>query len=323
MEILTANQAAIAKAAEILAEGGIVAMPTETVYGLAANAKDGKAVARVFEAKGRPQFNPLIVHVADLETAEALAEFNDAARKLAAAFWPGPLTLVLPRRENSGISDLVTAGLPSVAIRVPGHPVARALLELSGLPLAAPSANRSGHVSPTTADHVAEDLAESVDLILDAGPCPVGIESTVLAFCEDENEPPVLLRPGSITPDNIEIATAIAPVAIGQVSNDHAPSAPGQLSSHYAPKARLRLNVDNPEPGEALLAFGSDLPPSSGPVINLSERGDLIEAAANLFSALRELDSAGCASIAAMSIPWTGIGGAINDRLLRAAAPKR
>lgn len=323
MEILTADQAAIEKAANILANGGLVAMPTETVYGLAANAKDGKAVAKVFEAKGRPQFNPLIVHVPDMATAETLAVFNETARNLADAFWPGPLTLVLPRRDNCGLSELVSAGLETVAIRMPGHPVARALLKASGLPIAAPSANRSGHISPTTAQHVADDLKDRVDLILDAGPCPVGIESTVLSCSADEDAPPVLLRPGSITCDTIEVALGMAPVAPDEVTNDTAPISPGQLSSHYAPKARLRLNVKNPEPGEALLAFGPKVPPVCGPIVNLSETGDVTEAAANLFAALRDLDERGCASIAAMPIPWTGIGAAINDRLLRAAAPKR
>ncbi|MEQ8825074.1 MAG: L-threonylcarbamoyladenylate synthase [Filomicrobium sp.] len=322
MEILNADQAAIEKAARVLREGGLVAMPTETVYGLAANAQNDRSVARIFEAKGRPRFNPLIVHIPDVAAAEQLAVFNDTARQLAETFWPGPLTLVLPRKADSGLSELVTAGLSTVALRVPGHPTTQALLRAAGVPVAAPSANRSGHISPTSSEHVAADLDGRIDMILDGGPCNVGVESTVVTFADDEKSTPVLLRPGGITPHDIQTATGLQLRHPENPTNDTAPRSPGQLTSHYAPTARLRLNVSQPEPGEALLAFGSELPPHCGPMVNLSATGDLQEAAANLFAALRDLDQHGCNSIAAMKIPKIGLGIAINDRLLRAAAPK-
>jgi L-threonylcarbamoyladenylate synthase len=322
-QILATDNASIEMAAEVIRRGGLVAIPTETVYGLAADARNGIAVARLFEAKGRPQFNPLIVHVLDVEAARSLAEFDDAADKLAAAFWPGPLTLVLRRREGSGISDLVTAGLSTLAIRIPAHPVARAFLAACGRPLAAPSANRSGHVSPTTARHVAADLSGRINLILDGGPCEVGIESTVVDCSEGR---PSILRPGGVSAEAAEevLQRRLKQAAAGEVgsTDEEAPRSPGQLASHYAPQARLRLNVNVPEPGEALLAFGPQVPPHCGPMINLSEQGDLREAAANLFSALRALDAKGCQSIAVLRIPGEGIGEAINDRLLRAAAPR-
>lgn len=321
MEILNADQAAIEKAARILRDGGLVAMPTETVYGLAANAQNERSVARIFEAKGRPRFNPLIVHIPDVAAAEQLAVFNDTAHQLAESFWPGPLTLVLPRKADCGLSELVTAGLSTVALRVPGHPTAQALLRAAGIPVAAPSANKSGHISPTTSTHVADDLDGRIDMILDSGPCNVGVESTVVTFANDEKNTPVLLRPGGVTPHHIQTATGLQLRRPKNTTNDTAPTSPGQLTSHYAPNARLRLNVSQPEPGEALLAFGPELPPHCGPMINLSARGDLQEAAANLFAALRDLDQHGCSSIAAMKIPKIGLGIAINDRLLRAAAP--
>ncbi len=298
-----------------------MALPTETVYGLAADATNGNAVAKIFEAKGRPRFNPLIVHVADIAAARKLGQFTQEAEKLAEEFWPGALTLVLGRQPDTAISDLVTAGLPTVAIRIPGHPVAQALLSACGKPLAAPSANRSGHISPTTANHVEADLSGQIDMILDGGPCEVGIESTVVDASEGQA---TLLRPGGVS------AEAIASV-LGRpklrVVNSHStesglPKSPGQLASHYAPNARLRLNVTTPEPGEALLAFGPKVPAYSARMINLSETGDLREAAANLFAALRALDAADCRSIAVLHIPGEGLGEAINDRLLRAAAPR-
>lgn len=320
MQTLKADTAAITKAAEILRRGGLVAMPTETVYGLAADAMNGEAVARIFEAKRRPSFNPLIVHVPDLATAKNLAIFTDPAEQLARTFWPGPLTLVLQYQPQAGISELVSAGLPTLALRVPAHPVGQAVLRAAATPIAAPSANRSGHVSPTTATHVAIDLESSVDLILDAGPCEVGIESTVIDCSPEIGADPSLLRPGGISVDQIE-ATLGRRLKPPQTSFN-APRSPGQLISHYAPRARVRLNVSAPEPGEALLAFGPQIPPHCGPMINLSETRNLREAAANLFAALRALDAEGCRSIAVLPIPGEGLGEAINDRLLRAAAPR-
>jgi len=313
--VLKADREAIEAAARCLAAGGLVAFPTETVYGLGADAGDGEAVARLYAAKGRPAFNPLIVHVADVAAARRVAVFTPAAEKLAGQFWPGPLTLVLPKAADCTVADLALAGLDSVAVRVPAHPVARALLEAFGGPIVAPSANRSGHVSPTSATHVLGDLRGRVDLIIDAGPCAVGVESTIVSCLEH----PTLLRPGGVPREAIEavldIALAEAPVA------DDAPLAPGMLTSHYAPKATLRLDADRAESGEALLAFGQ-APPSSGPALNLSPRGDLIEAAANLFSHLRALDASGARRIAVMKVPQEGLGEAINDRLKRAAAPR-
>ena len=313
--VLKADREAIAAAARCLAAGGLVAFPTETVYGLGADARDGEAVARLYAAKGRPAFNPLIVHVADVAAARRVAVFTAAAERLAAQFWPGPLTLVLLKADGCIVADLALAGLDSVAVRVPAHPVARALLEAFGGPIVAPSANRSGHVSPTSATHVLADLRGRVDLIIDAGPCTVGVESTIVSCLEQ----PTLLRPGGVPREAIEAALgaalAEAPVA------DEAPLAPGMLTSHYAPKATLRLDADRAESGEALLAFGQ-APPAAGPALNLSPRGDLIEAAANLFSHLRALDASGARRIAVMRVPQEGLGEAINDRLKRAAAPR-
>jgi L-threonylcarbamoyladenylate synthase len=321
--VMNTDRAAIAAAARCLAEGGLVAFPTETVYGLGADATDGAAVARLYAAKGRPAFNPLIAHVADADAARRLARFDAAAERLA-ALWPGPLTLVLPRSPDGDVADLATAGLDTIAIRVPNHPVARDILTAFAKPIVAPSANRSGHVSPTTAEHVIADLRGRIDLIIDGGPAPVGLESTIVA-CLDAG--PVLLRPGGIPRAVLEqwlertLAVASAPASLG----DSAALAPGQLPSHYAPKARLRLNADMVRPGEALLAFGPSLPPGSDQaksMRNLSAAADLVEAAANLFSHLRALDAAGSATIAVMPVPHAGLGEAINDRLKRAAAPR-
>ncbi len=303
-------------AADCLARGGLVAFPTETVYGLGADATDGQAVARLYEAKGRPSFNPLIAHVPDLQSARKLAIFNADAEALAAAFWPGPLTLVLPRRPDCPVSELATAGLETIAIRVPNHALASAILRAFGKPVVAPSANISGHVSPTTAAHVLEDLDEKVDLIVDGGPASVGIESTIVA-CLDQ---PTILRPGGLSRDDIA-ATLGRELAQAVDTNDETPLAPGMLESHYAPRTRLRLNAARVEPGEVLLAFGSPLPGAAA-TLNLSEQGDIAEAAANLFGHLRRLDAMRAPTICVMRIPSAGLGEAINDRLRRAAAPK-
>jgi len=314
--VLRADPAAIEAAACCLAAGGLVAFPTETVYGLGAAAGNGAAIARLYAAKGRPRFNPLIAHVADVTAARRCGRFDSAAEQLAAAFWPGPLTLVLPKQADCGVAHLALAGLDSVAVRVPAHPVALALLVAFKEPVVAPSANRSGHVSPTSAVHVLADLRGRIDMVLDGGNCPIGVESTVVA-CVGA---PRLLRPGGLPRDEIERvigrALDIAPTA------DEKPLAPGMLSSHYAPKARLRLNASEAEPGEALLAFGA-APASDALTLNLSPRGDLIEAATNLFSHLRALDASGAKTVAVMRVPRKGLGEAINDRLARAAAPRQ
>jgi L-threonylcarbamoyladenylate synthase len=313
--ILKADRESTEAAARCLTAGGLVAFPTETVYGLGADAGNGEAVARLYAAKGRPAFNPLIVHVANVAEARRVGVFTAAAEKLATTFWPGPLTLVLARQPDCVVADLALAGLDSVAVRIPAHPVARHLIEAFGGPVVAPSANRSGHVSPTSAAHVLADLRGRIDLIIDAGPCAVGVESTIVS-CLDQ---PTLLRPGGLAREAIE-ATLGAALKTASLADD-APLAPGMLSSHYAPKAALRLDADGAENGEALLAFGKP-PAFSGTVLNLSARGDLIEAAANLFSHLRALDASGAHRIAVMKVPQEGLGEAINDRLQRAAAPR-
>jgi len=315
--VLKASSAAIEAAARCLRQGGLVAFPTETVYGLGADARNGEAVARLYAAKGRPAFNPLIAHVADTEGARRLGRFDAAAEKLAAAFWPGPLTLVLPKLADCPVADLALAGLDSVAVRVPAHPPAHALLEAFDGPVVAPSANRSGHVSPTDAAHVLADLRGRIDMVLDGGPCTVGVESTIVS-CLGK---PALLRPGGVAREEIEriLGRALALPAAAQA----APLAPGMLDSHYAPKARLRLEAQAPRAGEAFLAFGPGAPAASGMSLNLSPRGDLIEAAAKLFSHLRALDASGAAGIAVMRVPHEGLGEAINDRLKRAAAPRQ
>jgi len=313
MPVVPATAETIESAAEALARGEIVAFPTETVYGLGANARDARAVARVFAAKERPRFNPLIVHVPGLAEAEKYAVVTDTARLLAQAFWPGPLSLVLKKRPSGGICDLASAGLETVALRVPAHPVAQALLAAAKLPIAAPSANRSGRISPTTAAHVAAELDDRPAMILDGGPCPIGIESTVIAVLGGT---PALLRPGAVPREAIELVLG-APLAAAKAN--HRGASPGQLESHYAPNTPLRLNVTRPETGETLLAFGPEVPEFEGRSINLSPGGNLEEAAARLFAALRELDQAGAAAIAVMPIPAYGLGEAINDRLRRAA----
>jgi L-threonylcarbamoyladenylate synthase len=313
-----ADAAAIAEAAGVLSIGGLVAFPTETVYGLGADATDGHAIARLYEAKGRPAFNPLIAHVPDLGAAQALARFDNAAARLAAAFWPGPLTLVLPRAAGCPVADLASAGLDTLAVRVPNHAVAHEILSAFGKPVVAPSANISGHVSPTTAGHVLADLGGRINLIVDSGATPVGLESTIVA-CLGE---PLLLRPGGLPRAAIEHALR-QKLANAPAQNESAPLAPGMLAAHYAPRTRLRLAAAGIEPGEALLAFGPAPAEGAGrakAALNLSAHGDLIEAAANLFSHLRTLDAAGASAIAVMPVPGNGLGEAINDRLRRAAA---
>jgi L-threonylcarbamoyladenylate synthase len=315
-----ASAVAVAEAAELIRQGRLVAFPTETVYGLGADAGNDDAIAAVFAVKDRPTFNPLIVHVTGLAEAERLALFDERARRLAAAFWPGPLTLVLPRRNDASLSLLVSAGLDTVAVRAPRHPLAQALLAACGRPVAAPSANRSGAVSPTTARHVAESFgAESstggVAMILDGGPCAVGIESTVVDLTGAR---PALLRHGGIPGEEIEavIGPMLSPNEGGS-PGEGAPRSPGMLRRHYAPRLPLRLNVAAPRQGEALLAFG----PSDHATRNLSPAGDLREAAANFFAMLRELDRGPYSGIAVSPVPERGLGRAINDRLRRGAAP--
>jgi L-threonylcarbamoyladenylate synthase len=323
-ELIEAGAPAVERAARVLAAGGLVAFPTETVYGLGADATNGEAVARLYQAKGRPSFNPLIAHVADLAAARTLARFDRTAGRLAAAFWPGPLTLVLPKAPGCPVAELATAGLDTIAVRMPSHPVARAILAAFRGAVVAPSANRSGHVSPTTAQHVLADLRGRIELIVDGGPAPMGLESTIIA-CLDQ---PVLLRPGALARAEIERIAALAEAPYGAeppADTDMAPIAPGQLASHYAPRARLRLDAESVERGEALLAFGPAPAEGAGQAalaLNLSKRGDLIEAAANLFSHLRALDACGAATIAVMPVPHAGLGEAINDRLARAAAAR-
>ncbi len=301
----------LARAAELIRAGGLVAFPTETVYGLGCDATNSMAVARLYAVKGRPQFNPLIVHI--LNTVDALVhgDLPAPALQLAAAFWPGPLTLVAPRKAGSPVAELACAGLATVALRAPAHPLARALLEASALPIAAPSANRSGRLSPTTAEHVREELGDAVDLILDGGPCEHGVESTIIAF--DAGPRGRLLRPGAVARPAIEaiVGPLLAP--------RDGVAAPGMLASHYAPTAQLRLNAEAPLPGEVYLSFGAPPPPGGA---TLSLRGDLVEAAANLYAALRALDASGARTIAVAPIPSSGLGEAINDRLARAAAPR-
>ena len=313
--IVAADEDGIEQGGKLLREGRLIAFPTETVYGLGANALDEDAVAAIFAAKERPRFNPLIVHVRDFEAARELVQFNGTATALAEAFWPGGLTLVLPRREPCPLALLVSGGLSTAAIRAPAHPIARSLVEAAGVPIAAPSANRAGRISPTSAADAADELQGRVDLILDGGPCPLGIESTVIGF---DGENPILLRPGAIPRDDIEdlIGRLLDPDgAVVQAS--------GMMASHYAPRARLRLNAKMVEAGEALLAFGSEPLAGARIVRNLSASGNLREAAANLFSMLRLLDKTGAETIAVMPIPVSGLGEAINDRLARASAPRK
>ncbi len=311
--------AAIARAAVLLRAGRLVAFPTETVYGLGADASSDRAIAAIYAAKTRPRINPLIVHVADAAAAARLVRFDARARALARAFWPGPLTLVLPRRPGTKVSWLASAGLDTLGVRAPDHPVAQALLRQAGRPIAAPSANRSGKVSPTTARHVAQSLGPRVALILDGGPCRVGVESTVVDLCGRQA---ALLRPGGLPQEAIErvIGRISVPVTTTRASAERSP---GRLASHYAPRARLRLDAKKADRDEAYLGFGP-LPPGleARYVRNLSPKGDLAEAAANLFAALRALDRPQVRVIAVAPIPARGLGAAINDRLGRAAAPR-
>lgn len=305
------SAAGVARAAALLRAGALVSFPTETVYGLGADATNDTAVARIFDAKGRPRFNPLIVHLPDVAAAQDVAVLEGDALRLADAFWPGPLTLVLPRRTGAGLSPLVSAGLPTVAVRVPDHALARRVLAETGRPVAAPSANLSGKISPTEAGHVLAGLSGRIDAVLDGGPCAVGVESTIVGFAPD----PVLLRPGGLPVEAIEACLG-TPLAVHAEGGPV--SAPGQLASHYAPRAPLRLAAVAAGPDERLLGFG----PVEGAVLNLSPSGDLVEAAARLFHHLHALDEAGAGPIAVSPIPDHGLGRAINDRLRRAAAPR-
>ncbi|SFR37557.1 L-threonylcarbamoyladenylate synthase [Litoreibacter janthinus] len=308
LQTLSLGPADLAKASKLLQDGGLVAFPTETVYGLGADARNGTAVAAIYAAKGRPSFNPLIVHVASLEQAETLAHFDDDARALAQAFWPGPLSLVLPLKDGHGLSSLVTAGLDTVAIRMPAQKLARDLLLAAGCPVAAPSANPSGQISPTKAAHVLSGLSGRIDAVLDDGPCEVGVESTIVA-----TNPVRLLRPGGLPVEALEAAIGHP---LPQDLNPDTPNAPGQLTSHYAPNARVALNQRE---GALMLGFGA-----IDGQLNLSQSGDLHEAAANLFAMLRQMDALADdgQTINVAPIPMTGLGLAINDRLTRAAAPR-
>lgn len=301
----------IERAAEVLRAGGLVIFPTETVYGVGCDAANPQAVASLYAAKGRPQFNPLIAHVLDLAAAEREAVLHPVARALAERFWPGPLSIVAPRRAESSVAELACAGLTTIALRAPSHPVARALLAAFGKPITAPSANRSGRVSATTAAHAAEDLGAEVGAVLDAGASPIGLESTIVSV--GDNGEATLLRVGAITREQIEAVTgplAAAPDTI---------EAPGMMQSHYAPRARMRLDAETPRADEAYLAFGSAAPNGG---LTLSASGDLTEAAANLYAHLRALDATGAQVIAVAPIPAQGLGEAIRDRLARAAAPR-
>lgn len=313
--IVPANPENIQDAADRLRNGALVAFPTETVYGLGANATSDAAVARIFEAKNRPDFNPLIVHVPDLDAAAALVEFTALGRKLADRFWPGPLSLVLNRKSDCPVSLLASAGLDTIAVRIPAQATAQAILRAASVPVAAPSANTSGKISPTEAAHVEESLGDRVDLIIDDGPCSVGLESTVVDCASDI---PVILRPGGITIEEIEAVTGAIDIAD---TSDERPASPGMLQSHYAPDAAVRLSATSVEPGESLLSFGDHGVTGAALERNLSPSADLREAAANLFTMLRELDT-GSGPIAVTPIPDEGLGRAINDRLQRAAAPR-
>jgi L-threonylcarbamoyladenylate synthase len=316
--LATVSAGTIAAAAACLRAGGLVAMPTETVYGLAADATSDTAVAAIFAAKERPAINPLIAHVLNIEAAREHAVFGRQAEMLTRAFWPGPLTLVLPVASTCQVSLLARAGLDTLALRSPSHETARALIEAAGVPLAAPSANRSGGVSPTEAAHVLADLDGKIDWILDGGPSRHGLESTIIASLEGRA---ALLRPGAITQEAIESALG-SPIDVLGASRPQ-PSAPGQLASHYAPNANLRLGATDAAVDEAALDFGGSLSRSAaGARLDLSPSGDLVEAASNLFSYLRALDATGAARIAVARIPQHGLGAAINDRLHRAAAPR-
>ena len=316
MSIVSATPENITAGAQLLRAGRLVAFPTETVYGLGGDATNDRAVASIFATKGRPSFNPLIIHVPTVEEAARLVDFDERARRLAAAVWPGPLTLVLPRRQHSPVSLLASAGLDSLAVRIPDHPIALELLRATGCPVAAPSANPSGRVSPTTARHVSEhvesgQLAQDVAMILDGGPCEVGVESTVLDLTAAR---PTLLRPGGIPRETLE--QYLGPIAVARAVDLGGPKSPGMMESHYAPTLPVRIEAEDAQSGEALLGFG---PGARDAMLNLSPTGDLAEAAANLFAMLRALDRPTFRGIAVMPIPDNGLGAAINDRLRRAA----
>lgn len=318
-QVLPVDAAGIAEAAQLLAAGALVAFPTETVYGLGADATNPTAIAALYAAKGRPAFNPLIAHVASVQDALGLGDFSPVARRLAEAFWPGPLTLVVPLSPKGPVCELARAGLQSLAIRVPDHPVAQAILKAAGRPIAAPSANRSGHVSPSTAAHVLNDLRGRIAAVVDGGASRVGVESTIVAVLEDQV---AMLRPGGLARETIEGVLG-HPLAEGRDAGSQ-PLAPGRLASHYAPDHALRLNARRIEPGEACLAFGPDVPSGAEPglTLNLSPAGDLAEAAANLYASLRTLDALPSRGMAVAPLPHHGLGEALNDRLQRAAAPR-
>ena len=315
-KVVDASDEAAAEAGEVLRAGGLIAFPTETVYGLGADATNDRAVASIFEIKNRPTFNPLIIHVKDDFQASEYVEFNELAQKLAHAFWPGALTLVMKRKDDSKLSLATTAGLDTVAVRVPAHPVAQSIIQAAGVPIAAPSANKSGYISPSQAIHVLMQFkdGEGLNMVIDGGACPVGVESTIV---DVTGEAPVLLRPGGVSVEDIEAVAG--PVKLD--SSDDV-KAPGQLKSHYAPSIPIRINVapEDRQRGESLLTFGPDMPKRA--CLNLSKTGDLKEAAANLFTMMRALDMPGIRGIAVVPIPNEGLGRAINDRLERAAAPK-
>ena len=316
------DSAGLEQAGALLRKGGLVAFPTETVYGLGADATQATAIAALYAAKGRPQFNPLISHVATLDQARAEGILNASALKLAERFWPGPLTLVVPRHPAGQVCDLACAGLASIGLRLPSHPIARYLIEKAGRPIAAPSANRSGHISPTTPDHVWDDLNTRIDAVLEGFASPVGVESTIIACLDDS---PVMLRHGGITREMIADCLGYDISDSHQTADTTKPLAPGMLDSHYAPNAKVRLGAITVSAGEAVLLFGADKP--AGILeetirLNLSPRGDLTEAAANLYAYLRRLDRHDITGIAVMPIPDNDLGAAINDRLRRAAAPR-
>jgi L-threonylcarbamoyladenylate synthase len=314
MAVLNPTRDVLEEAARHLRAGGLVAFPTETVYGLGGDATSARAIASIFDLKGRPKFNPLIIHVPSIAAAEKLVKMDVRARYLAKRLWPGALTMILPPQPDSPVQMLALGGQRKVAIRIPDHPLALDLLELVGRPLAAPSANRSGSTSPTWAEHVDINFGRSLAMILDGGPCRLGIESTIIDLTTD---PATLLRPGAVTIETIA-------ASIGQLAQpgDDASRSPGTQSSHYAPNRPLRIGVENPQPGEVLLAFGPYPPEGFAATLNLSDSGDLVEAAANLFSYLHSLDRPEFSGIATMPIPERGLGLAINDRLRRAAAPR-
>lgn len=316
------DSAGLERAGALLRAGGLVGFPTETVYGLGADATQATAIAALYAAKGRPQFNPLIAHVATLAQARAEGIFNATALKLAERFWPGPLTLVVPRQPDGTVCDLACAGLASIGLRLPSHPIARYLIEKAGRPIAAPSANRSGHISPTTPDHVWDDLNTRIDAVLEGYASPVGVESTIIACLEDR---PVILRHGGITREMIADCLGHPIAEPDHTGNSNKPLAPGMLDSHYAPNAKVRLEAESVGTGEAVLLLGPDKPAGmdeTTPRLNLSPRGDLTEAAANLYAYLRRLDRPDISGIAVMPIPDHDLGAAINDRLRRAAAPR-